>query len=88
MLNFPVTSVILSGIWSSSNEIQRQRHGSSGRTWTRTPSSARYLNHVGPKELAKHCMEDSTNPDFMKRCSRRHHVADKNFGCGILPPRA
>ena len=28
---------------------------------------ARYLNTSDPKELAKHCMEDSTNPDFMKK---------------------
>ena len=44
---------------------------------------ARYLNTSDPKELAKHCMEDSTNPDFMKKMkSGDIIVADKNFGCG------
>jgi len=28
---------------------------------------ARYLNTSDPEELAKHCMEDSTTPDFMKK---------------------
>jgi len=44
---------------------------------------ARYLNTSDPKELAKHCMEDSTNPDFMKKMKPGDvMVADKNFGCG------
>jgi 3-isopropylmalate dehydratase small subunit len=44
---------------------------------------ARYLNTSDPQELAKHCMEDSTNPDFMKQMKRGDIlVADKNFGCG------
>ena len=44
---------------------------------------ARYLNTSDPKELAKHCMEDSTNPDFMKKMLPGDiMVADKNFGCG------
>ena len=44
---------------------------------------ARYLNTSDPKELAKHCMEDSTNPDFMKKMQPGDiMVADKNFGCG------
>jgi 3-isopropylmalate dehydratase small subunit len=44
---------------------------------------ARYLNTSDPEELAKHCMEDSTNPDFMKKMQRGDIVvADKNFGCG------
>ncbi len=44
---------------------------------------ARYLNTSDPKELAKHCMEDSKNPDFMKKMKPGDIiVADKNFGCG------
>ncbi len=44
---------------------------------------ARYLNTSDPKELASHCMEDSTNPDFMNRMQPGDIiVADKNFGCG------
>jgi 3-isopropylmalate dehydratase small subunit len=44
---------------------------------------ARYLNTSDPKELAKHCMEDSTTPDFMKKMRPGDiMVADKNFGCG------
>jgi len=44
---------------------------------------ARYLNTSDPGELAKHCMEDSTNPDFMKKMKRGDIiVAEKNFGCG------
>jgi len=44
---------------------------------------ARYLNTSDPKELAKHCMEDSTKPDFMKRMKPGDIiVAGKNFGCG------
>ena len=44
---------------------------------------ARYLNTSDPKELAKHCMEDSTNPDFMKKMKPGDiMIADKNFGCG------
>ncbi len=44
---------------------------------------ARYLSTSDPKELAKHCMEDSTNPDFMKKMRPGDiMVADKNFGCG------
>jgi 3-isopropylmalate dehydratase small subunit len=44
---------------------------------------ARYLNTSDPQELAKHCMEDSTTPDFMKRMKRGDIiVAEKNFGCG------
>ncbi len=44
---------------------------------------ARYLNTSDPKELAKHCMEDSTTPDFMKRMKPGDIiVAEKNFGCG------
>jgi 3-isopropylmalate/(R)-2-methylmalate dehydratase small subunit len=44
---------------------------------------ARYLNTSDPKELAKHCMEDSKNPEFMKKMKPGDIiVADKNFGCG------
>ena len=44
---------------------------------------ARYLNTSDPVELAKHCMEDSKTPDFMKRMKKGDIiVADKNFGCG------
>jgi 3-isopropylmalate/(R)-2-methylmalate dehydratase small subunit len=44
---------------------------------------ARYLNTSDPNELAKHCMEDSTNPDFMKKMQPGDIiVAEKNFGCG------
>ncbi len=44
---------------------------------------ARYLNTSDPQELAKHCMEDSTNPDFMKKMGPGDIiVAEKNFGCG------
>ena len=44
---------------------------------------ARYLNTSDPKELASHCMEDSTNPDFMKKMKPGDiMVAEKNFGCG------
>jgi 3-isopropylmalate/(R)-2-methylmalate dehydratase small subunit len=44
---------------------------------------ARYLNTSDPKELASHCMEDSTNPDFIKKMkSGDVIVAEKNFGCG------
>jgi len=44
---------------------------------------ARYLNTSDPKELAKHCMEDSTNPEFMKKMKPGDIiVAEKNFGCG------
>ncbi len=44
---------------------------------------ARYLNTSDPKELAKHCMEDSTNPEFMKKMKPGDIiVAGKNFGCG------
>jgi len=44
---------------------------------------ARYLNTSDPKELAKHCMEDSANPAFMKRMKPGDIIiADKNFGCG------
>lgn len=44
---------------------------------------ARYLNTSDPKELAKHCMEDSTNPEFIKKMKPGDIiVADKNFGCG------
>jgi len=44
---------------------------------------ARYLNTSDPGELAKHCMEDSKTPDFMKRMKRGDIiVAEKNFGCG------
>jgi 3-isopropylmalate/(R)-2-methylmalate dehydratase small subunit len=44
---------------------------------------ARYLNTSDPRELAKHCMEDSTNPEFMKKMQPGDiMVADKNFGCG------
>ncbi len=44
---------------------------------------ARYLNTSDPMELAKHCMEDSMNPDFMKKMKRGDIiVAEKNFGCG------
>ena len=44
---------------------------------------ARYLNTSDPGELAKHCMEDSMNPDFMKKMKRGDIiVAEKNFGCG------
>jgi 3-isopropylmalate dehydratase small subunit len=44
---------------------------------------ARYLNTSDPKELASHCMEDSTNPEFMKKMKPGDIiVAEKNFGCG------
>ncbi|MGE5405553.1 MAG: 3-isopropylmalate dehydratase small subunit [Candidatus Saccharibacteria bacterium] len=44
---------------------------------------ARYLNTSDPVELAKHCMEDSTDPDFPKKVKAGDIiVADKNFGCG------
>jgi 3-isopropylmalate dehydratase small subunit len=44
---------------------------------------ARYLNTSDPKELAKHCMEDSSNPEFMKKMKPGDIiVAEKNFGCG------
>jgi 3-isopropylmalate dehydratase small subunit len=44
---------------------------------------ARYLSTSDPGELAKHCMEDSTNPEFMKKMKPGDIiVADKNFGCG------
>ena len=44
---------------------------------------ARYLNTSDPKELASHCMEDSMNPDFMKKMKPGDViVAEKNFGCG------
>lgn len=44
---------------------------------------ARYLNTSDPKELAKHCMEDSKNPEFIKKMQPGDIiVADKNFGCG------
>ena len=44
---------------------------------------ARYLNTSDPGELASHCMEDSTNPDFMKKMNSGDIiVAEKNFGCG------
>src|SRR5574337_553032 len=44
---------------------------------------ARYLNTSDPMELAKHCMEDSANPDFIKKMKPGDIiVADKNFGCG------
>lgn len=44
---------------------------------------ARYLNTSDPKELAAHCMEDSKNPDFIKKMKAGDIIiADKNFGCG------
>ncbi len=44
---------------------------------------ARYLNTSEPKELALHCMEDSANPDFIKKMKPGDIiVAGKNFGCG------
>ncbi len=44
---------------------------------------ARYLNTSDPKELAKHCMEDSKNPEFIKKMKPGDIiVAEKNFGCG------
>ena len=44
---------------------------------------ARYLNTSDPEELAKHLMEDSTNPDLVKKMKRGDIiVAEKNFGCG------
>ncbi len=44
---------------------------------------ARYLNTSDPKELAAHCMEDSTHPDFAAKMKPGDIiVADKNFGCG------
>jgi 3-isopropylmalate dehydratase small subunit len=44
---------------------------------------ARYLNTSDPKELARHCMEDSKTPDFAKKMKKGDIiVADKNFGCG------
>ncbi len=61
-----------------------------GKTWkfgadvdTDAIIPARYLNTSDPKELAKHCMEDSTNPEFMKKMQAGDIiVAEKNFGCG------
>ncbi|HNT35081.1 MAG TPA: 3-isopropylmalate dehydratase small subunit [bacterium] len=44
---------------------------------------ARYLTTTDPKELASHCMEDSTDPDFIKRVQPGDiMVAGRNFGCG------
>jgi 3-isopropylmalate/(R)-2-methylmalate dehydratase small subunit len=44
---------------------------------------ARYLNTSDPKELATHCMEDSSKPDFVKKMKPGDIiVAEKNFGCG------
>ncbi|MGC2423572.1 MAG: 3-isopropylmalate dehydratase small subunit [Nitrospirota bacterium] len=44
---------------------------------------ARYLNTSEPSELAKHLMEDSKQPDFIKKMGKGDIiVADKNFGCG------
>jgi len=44
---------------------------------------ARYLNTSDPKELASHCMEDSTNPDFINKAKPGDIIiAEKNFGCG------
>ncbi|MGE5372225.1 MAG: 3-isopropylmalate dehydratase small subunit [Solirubrobacterales bacterium] len=44
---------------------------------------ARYLNTADPKELAKHCMEDSSNPQFPNIVKPGDLIlADKNFGCG------
>jgi 3-isopropylmalate dehydratase small subunit len=44
---------------------------------------ARYLSTSDPKELASHCMEDSANPDFIKKMKAGDIiVAEKNFGCG------
>ncbi len=44
---------------------------------------ARYLNTSDPKELASHCMEDSKNPEFIRKMKPGDIiVAEKNFGCG------
>ncbi len=44
---------------------------------------ARYLNTSEPKELASHCMEDSKNPEFIRKMRPGDIiVAEKNFGCG------
>ena len=50
---------------------------------------ARYLNTSDPKELAKHCMEDSKQDINAKKAPFSQRVkagdilvADKNFGCG------
>lgn len=44
---------------------------------------ARYLTTTDPKELAAHCMEDSTDPDFIKKVQPGDiMVAGRNFGCG------
>jgi 3-isopropylmalate dehydratase small subunit len=44
---------------------------------------ARYLNTSDPKELAQHCMEDSSNPEFIRKMQPGDIiVAEKNFGCG------
>jgi 3-isopropylmalate/(R)-2-methylmalate dehydratase small subunit len=44
---------------------------------------ARYLNTSDPKELAFHCMEDSKNPEFIRKMKPGDIiVAEKNFGCG------
>ena len=44
---------------------------------------ARHLNTSDPKELASHCMEDSKNPEFIKKMKPGDIiVAEKNFGCG------
>ncbi len=43
---------------------------------------ARYLNMTDPRELAKHCMEN-TDPDFVKNIQPGDFiVAGENFGCG------
>jgi 3-isopropylmalate/(R)-2-methylmalate dehydratase small subunit len=44
---------------------------------------ARYLNTSDPEELASHCMEDSKNPEFIRKMKPGDIiVAEKNFGCG------
>jgi len=62
-----------------------------GKTWkfgddinTDEIIPARYLNTIDPAELAKHCMEDTTeHPDFAQKAIPGDIiVAGKNFGCG------
>ena len=62
-----------------------------GKTWkfgddinTDEIIPARYLNTIDPAELAKHCMEDTTeHPDFAQKAAPGDIIAaGKNFGCG------
>lgn len=45
--------------------------------------SAKYLVSTDPKELGKHCLEESIKPDFTSKVHPGDIiVAGKNFGCG------